>query len=122
MCCQAGKGRSVTVIEHCEKAGKKILISGAEDAISQIECLHENFISNNPHFCKSSFVGLQTSNDFISLVEKYGLSYNEKNGQLFCNSNKSIYLICFRYTDNRVEIKPAAPCKEREVSKVICSG
>jgi predicted Rossmann fold flavoprotein len=116
---EAGKrGRSVTVIEHCEKAGKKILISGGGRCnFTNKNVSHENFISANPHFCKSALSGF-TSNDFISLVEKYGLSYNEKKlGQLFCNNgSKSILdMLLKECTDNRVEIKTG--CTVKKVSK-----
>lgn len=90
---EAGKrGRKVLVIEHAEKIGKKILISGGGKCnFTNINTSHQNFISKNPHFCKSALARF-TPHDFVSLVEKHNIKYHEKKlGQLFCdNSAKDI--------------------------------
>lgn len=86
---EAGKrGRKVLVIEHAEKIGKKILISGGGRCnFTNLNLSAENFISSNPHFCKSA-LARYTPNDFIKLVEKYGINYHEKKlGQLFCDGS-----------------------------------
>lgn len=84
---EAGKrGRNVLVIERAEKIGKKILISGGGRCnFTNTNTGPENFISSNPHFCKSA-LARYTPNDFISLIEKHGIQYHEKKpGQLFCD-------------------------------------
>ncbi len=84
---QAGKrGRSVLVIEHSQKIGKKILISGGGRCnFTNKHAGPENYISKNPHFCKSALARF-TPQDFIDLVEKHGIAYHEKKlGQLFCD-------------------------------------
>jgi predicted Rossmann fold flavoprotein len=90
MCaCEAGKrGRSVLVLEHNEKAGEKIRISGGGRCnFTNISVGPENFISQNEHFCTSA-LARQTPEDFIQLVERYGINYNERKlGQLFCNGS-----------------------------------
>ncbi|MEP7145411.1 MAG: NAD(P)/FAD-dependent oxidoreductase [bacterium] len=90
---EAGKrGRSVVVIEHAEKIGKKILISGGGRCnFTNKYTTHENFISQNPHFCKSALSEF-SADDFISIVEQHKISYHEKKlGQLFCDgSSKQI--------------------------------
>src|SRR5512143_2092068 len=90
---EAGKrGRKVLGIEHAEKVGKKILISGGGRCnFTNIYAKPENFLSFNPHFCKSA-LARYTPQDFISLVEKHKIKYYEKKlGQLFCNgSSKEI--------------------------------
>lgn len=86
---EAGKrGRKVLVIEHAEKAGKKIIISGGGRCnFTNLNVKSDNFISENPHFCKSA-LARYTPNDFIQLVEKYNIKYHEKKmGQLFCNGS-----------------------------------
>jgi len=86
---EAGKrGRKVLVLEHAEKIGKKILISGGGRCnFTNLDVKPENYISNNPHFCKSA-LARYTPQDFISLVEKHGIKYHEKKlGQLFCDSS-----------------------------------
>jgi predicted Rossmann fold flavoprotein len=84
---EAGKrGRRVAVLEHADRIGKKILISGGGRCnFTNIHCQPENFISANPHFAKSA-LARYTPADFIALVEKHSIPYHEKTlGQLFCD-------------------------------------
>src|ERR1700721_345867 len=84
---EAGKrGRRVAVLEHAERAGKKILISGGGRCnFTNLHCRPENFISANRHFPKSALARYPPS-DFIALVEKHRIPYHEKAlGQLFCD-------------------------------------
>src|SRR5271166_2614152 len=84
---EAGKrGRRVAVLEHSDRLGKKILISGGGRCnFTNLHCQPENFISANPHFAKSA-LARYTPADFIALVEKHGIPYHEKTlGQLFCD-------------------------------------
>jgi predicted Rossmann fold flavoprotein len=86
---EAGKrGRRVAVLEHADRLGKKILISGGGRCnFTNLHCRPENFLSANPHFAKSA-LARYTPADFIALVEKHGIAYHEKTlGQLFCNSS-----------------------------------
>ncbi|MSR64934.1 MAG: NAD(P)/FAD-dependent oxidoreductase [Verrucomicrobiae bacterium] len=86
---EAGKrGRSVTVIEHAERLGNKILISGGGRCnFTNVNAGPENFLSSNPHFCKSA-LARYTPGDFIALVDKHGIPYHEKKlGQLFCDQS-----------------------------------
>ncbi|MCU0425083.1 MAG: NAD(P)/FAD-dependent oxidoreductase [Candidatus Kapabacteria bacterium] len=85
----AGKrGRSVVLLEHAEKLGKKILISGGGRCnFTNINTSPANYLSENPHFCKSA-LSRYTAQDFIALVEKHGIGYHEKTlGQLFCDDS-----------------------------------
>jgi hypothetical protein len=84
---EAGKrGRRVAVLEHADRLGKKILISGGGRCnFTNLHCQPENFLSSNPHFAKSA-LARYTPQDFIALVEKHGIPYHEKTlGQLFCD-------------------------------------
>src|ERR1700678_2472804 len=84
---EAGKrGRRVAVLEHAERAGKKILISGGGRCnFTNLHCQPENFISANPHFAKSA-LARYTPRDFIALVAQHGIPFHEKAaGQLFCD-------------------------------------
>ncbi len=85
----AKRGRQVLVLDHANKAGKKILMSGGGRCnFTNYNASAANFISHNPHFCKSA-LSRYTARDFIDLVEEYNISYHEKaKGQLFCD-NKS---------------------------------
>src|SRR6202167_5355059 len=84
---EAGKrGRRVAVLEHADRLGKKILISGGGRCnFTNLHCQPENFLSSNLHFAKSA-LARYTPADFVALVEKHGIPYHEKTlGQLFCD-------------------------------------
>jgi predicted Rossmann fold flavoprotein len=84
---EAGKrGRRVAVIEHADRVGKKILISGGGRAnFTNLYCGPENFLSANPHFAKSA-LARYTPVHFIKMIERHGIPYHEKKlGQLFCD-------------------------------------
>src|SRR5258708_5103621 len=84
---EAGKGgRRVALLEHADRIGKKILISGGGRCnFTNLHSRPENFISANPHFCKSA-LARYTPADFIKLVKKHHIAYHEKTlGQLFCD-------------------------------------
>src|SRR5271168_944206 len=86
---EAGKrGRRVAVLEHAERLGKKILISGGGRCnFTNIYCEPENFLSANPHFAKSALARYRPAH-FIALVEKHRIAYHEKTlGQLFCDGS-----------------------------------
>ena len=79
-------GRSVIILDHAEKAGEKIRISGGGRCnFTNLHCGPDNFISQNPHFAKSA-LNRYTQYDFLDLVERYGIKWHEKTkGQLFCD-------------------------------------
>jgi hypothetical protein len=86
------RGRSVLVAEHANKVGKKILMSGGGRCnFTNLHSGPDNFLSANPHFCKSA-LARYTPWDFVALVERHGIDYHEKKlGQLFCDgSSKQI--------------------------------
>jgi predicted Rossmann fold flavoprotein len=82
------RGRRVLVLEHAERVGKKIGISGGGRCnFTNVHTTAENFISANPHFAKSA-LARYTPADFVALVEKHGIRYHEKKlGQLFCDGS-----------------------------------
>ncbi|MFQ5469791.1 MAG: NAD(P)/FAD-dependent oxidoreductase [Gammaproteobacteria bacterium] len=84
---EAGKRkRSVLILDHANKPGKKILMSGGGRCnFTNYDVTPEKFISHNPRFCVSA-LSRYSQWDFIALVEKYGIAYHEKTqGQLFCD-------------------------------------
>ena len=84
---EAGRrGRRTLVLEHADRPGKPVLISGGGRCnFTNLHARPENFLSANPHFAKSA-LARYTSRDFIALVEKHGIPYHEKTlGQLFCD-------------------------------------
>src|SRR4030095_3495390 len=89
---EAGKsGRRVLVIERSKKVGKKILISGGGRCnFTNLQVTPENFLSANPHFCKSA-LARYTQADFIAMIERHGIAYHEKEfGQLFCDQSAKL--------------------------------
>lgn len=86
---RAGKrGRSVVVIDHAKAPGEKIRISGGGRCnFTNIHAGPRNFLSANPHFCKSALARF-TPADFIAMVDRHGIAWHEKTlGQLFCDDN-----------------------------------
>ena len=83
---EAGRrGRSVLLLDHADRVGKKILISGGGRCnFTNMHCMAENFLSENPHFAKSALARF-TPVDMIAMVEQHQIPYHEKTlGQLFC--------------------------------------
>jgi predicted Rossmann fold flavoprotein len=82
------RGRRVLVLEHADKVGKKILISGGGRCnFTNLASRPEAFLSANPHFCKSA-LARYTQHDFIALVGKHRIAWHEKTlGQLFCDGS-----------------------------------
>src|SRR5687767_10839320 len=82
------RGRRVAVIERANRCGKKILMSGGGRCnFTNTGTTPANFISANPHFCKSALARYAPA-DFVALVERHGIAYHEKElGQLFCDES-----------------------------------
>ena len=86
------RGKSVLLIEHANRVGKKILMSGGGRCnFTNTGTTPANFLSANPHFCKSALARYRPA-DFIGMVEAHGIAFHEKElGQLFCDdSSKQI--------------------------------
>ena len=86
------RGRRVRVLEHANRVGKKILMSGGGRCnFTNLGTTPANFLSANPHFCKSA-LARYTPSDFVALVERHRIAWHEKErGQLFCDiSSKQI--------------------------------
>jgi predicted Rossmann fold flavoprotein len=116
---EAGKrGRKTLVIEHNSEVGRKILISGGGRCnFTNKSVSANNFVSNNPHFCKSA-LARYTPNDFLDLVKKHKIAYYEKTlGQLFCkeSSRQIIEMLLDECKHAKVEIR--VNCAVRNVSK-----
>ncbi|MEJ5217423.1 NAD(P)/FAD-dependent oxidoreductase [Cognatishimia sp. D5M38] len=92
MMCAAHAGGDTLVVDHAKAPGEKIRISGGGRCnFTNMYAGPENFLSGNPHFCKSA-LSRYTQWDFIDLVARHGIAYHEKTlGQLFCDeSSKDI--------------------------------
>jgi len=85
------RGRRVLVLDHANKPGKKILMSGGGRCnFTNLGVTPAQYLSANPHFCKSA-LARYTQWDFIALVEKHRIAYHEKElGQLFCDESSKL--------------------------------
>ncbi|MCW3041622.1 MAG: hypothetical protein JWM31_3527, partial [Solirubrobacterales bacterium] len=83
----AARGRRVLLVDHANKAGKKILMSGGGRCnFTNMYAEPDNFFSQNEHFCKSALARYSPW-DFVALVDRHGIPYSEKKlGQLFCDT------------------------------------
>ena len=86
------RGRKVLLLEHTDKAGAKILISGGGRCnFTNLASAPDRFLSGNPHFCTSA-LRRYTQRDFIELVRRHGIAFHEKTlGQLFCDGSARSY-------------------------------
>jgi len=93
----AQRGRSVLIIDHMQKIGEKIRISGGGKCnFTNLHCSANNFISQNPHFCKSALKRF-TSRDFMQMLREHNIDFHQKRhdldadesskGQMFCNKS-----------------------------------
>src|SRR6202165_1329285 len=110
------RGRRVALLEHADRLGKKILISGGGRCnFTNLHCQPENFLSANPHFAKSA-LARYTPSDFIALVERYGIPYHEKAlGQLFCDRSARDILAMLEQECSSAEVAIFLNSKIRDV-------
>ena len=82
------RGRKVALIDHAERIGEKIRISGGGRCnFTNVHASPANYLSQNPHFCRSA-LSRYTAQDFIALVTKHRIAFHEKTlGQLFCDES-----------------------------------
>jgi len=82
------RGRKVLLLDHADRVGAKILISGGGRCnFTNLYCTPERFLSDNPDFCRSA-LRRYSQDDFVALVERHRIPYHEKTlGQLFCDGS-----------------------------------
>jgi predicted Rossmann fold flavoprotein len=85
------RGQRVMVIEHANRVGKKILMSGGGRCnFTNLHTTPANFLSRNPHFCKSALARYKPA-QFVAMVERHRIAYHEKElGQLFCDESSKL--------------------------------
>ena len=118
---EAGRrGRRVAVLEHADRLGKKILISGGGRCnFTNIHCRPENFLSANAHFAKS-VLARYTPADFIALLEKHRIPYHEKTlGQLFCDRSSRDILGMLEEECSSAGVKIFLNTKIHEVKRTL---
>jgi predicted Rossmann fold flavoprotein len=123
MMCAAQAGqreRKVLLIDHAAKIGERIRISGGGRCnFTNRNVGPENFLSQNPHFCRSA-LAQYTQRDFLKLVESYGIRYHEKTlGQLFCDDSAQEIISLLKNECDKGGVKWAQPCT---VEKILRRG
>jgi hypothetical protein len=116
---EAGKrGRKVVVLEHADRVGKKIAISGGGRCnFTNIHSGPDNFLSANPNFAKSARARY-TPQDFIALVEKHRIAYHEKKlGQLFCDRSSREIIEMLLAECDRAGVQVRLNCLVRKVER-----
>lgn len=117
---QAGlRGRRVLLIEHTEKLGERIRISGGGRCnFTNRDVGAQNYLSQNPHFCRSALARF-SSRDFVALVERYGIAYEERDhGQLFCLDSAKQIIDMLKKECDLAHVQWAMPCQVKQVSTV----
>ncbi len=112
------RGRRVLALDHAAHVGEKILISGGGSCnFTNLYLDAKHYISNNPHFCKSALSRF-SQYDFISLVEKHGISYQERTlGQLFCNGKAREILDLLLKECRMAGVKIQTKCRIKKIEK-----
>jgi predicted Rossmann fold flavoprotein len=116
---EAGKrGRRALVIEHSDRIGRKIAISGGGRCnFTNLHTSADNFLSANPNFCKSA-LSRYTPADFIALVERHGIRYHEKKlGQLFCDHSSGEIINMLLLEAERAGVRILLNCAVRRIEK-----
>lgn len=115
------RGRSVRVLEHNERPGKKILISGGGRCnFTNVNAGPDNYLSHNPHYMKSALARYRPK-DFIALVERHGIAYHEKKlGQLFCDTSSKEIVDMLLQECEWADVDIRLNCRVTAVQKNAC--
>jgi hypothetical protein len=118
MCAAVRTGRTL-LIDHIKAPGEKIRISGGGRCnFTNLYSGPENFLSGNPHFCKSA-LSRYSQWDFIELVEKYNIAYHEKTlGQLFCDGSSKQIIEMLRTQMDQVKTDLRLSCSVLDLRKM----
>lgn len=112
------RGLKVLILEHNDRPGKKILISGGGRCnFTNIHTGPQNFVSENPHFAKSALSRFSSS-DFIKMIQNHKILYHEKKlGQLFCNGSASQIVKMLLDECHKTGVEIRLGCKIKGLSK-----
>jgi hypothetical protein len=112
------RGRKVVLIDHAAKLAEKIRISGGGRCnFTNLYAGPQNFLSQNPHFCKSA-LSRYTAQDFVGLVKRYRIGYHEKHkGQLFCDDSAEQIIDMLKAECGKGGVEWRMPCKVEAIGK-----
>ena len=106
------RGKRVLLVDHASKLAEKIRISGGGRCnFTNINAGWQNFVSENPHFCRSA-LSRYTAQDFLALVKKHRIAYHEKHrGQLFCDDSSEQIIRMLKDECDAGGVEWRMPCK-----------
>ncbi|MBI3902077.1 MAG: NAD(P)/FAD-dependent oxidoreductase [Nitrosomonadales bacterium] len=112
----AQRGRSVLLLDHVAALAEKIRISGGGRCnFTNLNARPENYISANPHFCRSALARF-TPQHFIALLDKHGIGYHEKKlGQLFCDDGSEAIIAMLKSECDAAGVRWCMPCEVQEI-------
>jgi predicted Rossmann fold flavoprotein len=113
------RGRSVLVLDHGERTGSKIRISGGgRSNFTNMNVTADHYLSRNPHFCKSALARF-TPRAILSLVEKYRIAYYEKEaGQIFCVRSSRDIISMLEKECEKAGVEMRLTCRVADIRKV----
>ena len=114
----AQRGRRVVLLDHATRLAEKIRISGGGRCnFTNIGAGPANFLSQNPHFCRSA-LSRYTAQDFLALVKKHRIAWHEKHkGQLFCDDSSEQIIGMLRAECTAGDVSWRMPCKVGSIEK-----
>ncbi len=112
------RGKKVVLIDHASKLAEKIRISGGGRCnFTNLHTTPNNFLSQNPHFAKSA-LSRYTPQDFLALLKKHRVAYNEKHkGQLFCDHSSEDIIAMLKAECAAGNVTWRMPCKVETIGK-----
>lgn len=112
------RGKRVVLIDHAVKLAEKIRISGGGRCnFTNLHATPQNFLSQNPHFCKSA-LSRYTPQDFLALMKRYRIAYHEKHkGQLFCDRSAEDIIDMLKAECNAGNVEWRMPCTVDAIGK-----
>ena len=117
------RGRRVLLIDHVDKLGERIRISGGGRCnFTNRNVSAENFLSQNPHFCRST-LARYSQGDFIALVERYRIAYHEReHGQMFCDDSAQAIIDMLKAECDANSVQWLFPCAVQGIEPVTADG
>lgn len=112
------RGQRVLLIDHASKLAEKIRISGGGRCnFTNRHTQPENFLSQNPHFCRSA-LARYTPQDFMALLRRHGIGFHEKHkGQLFCDESSEHIINMLRAECDAGQVQWRMPCTVQRVRR-----
>jgi len=112
------RGLRVVLVDHAERLAEKIRISGGGRCnFTNVGAGPANFLSENPHFCRSALAGY-TPQDFLALLRRHRIAWHEKHrGQLFCDDSSESIIEMLRDECGQGGVSWRMPCRVEEIAR-----